>query len=178
MGFPGGASDKEPACQCRRCTRPGFSSWVRRIPGGGHGNPLQYSCLVNPMDRGAWQCVVHGVAEIGTWLKQLHMEVPSSTRSPSSRVRHSGENILADLCPWRSLKDNIWSKWNVNPKAVQVSSNGDMVYEKMSDKPLHCGVIIERPWRWSENKKIKILLGLLGTQKMQVRGVKVYKHKT
>ena len=34
-----------------------------RSPGGGHGNPLQYSCLENPMDRGAWQGTVHGVAE-------------------------------------------------------------------------------------------------------------------
>ena len=32
-------------------------------PGGGHGNPLQYSCLENPMDRGAWQATVHGVAK-------------------------------------------------------------------------------------------------------------------
>ena len=33
-----------------------------RSPGGGHGNALQYSCLENPMDRGAWQATVHGVA--------------------------------------------------------------------------------------------------------------------
>ena len=34
-----------------------------RSPGEGHGNPLQYSCLGNPMDRGAWQATVHGVAK-------------------------------------------------------------------------------------------------------------------
>ena len=37
-----------------------------RSPGGGHGNPLQYSCLENPMDRGAWQAAVHGVAKSRT----------------------------------------------------------------------------------------------------------------
>ena len=37
-----------------------------RSPGGGHGNPLQYSGLENPMDRGAWQTTVHGVAESDT----------------------------------------------------------------------------------------------------------------
>ena len=37
-----------------------------RFPGGGHGNPLQYSCLENPMDRGAWWAMVHGVAQSQT----------------------------------------------------------------------------------------------------------------
>ena len=37
-----------------------------RSPGGGHGNPLQYSCLVNPMDRGAWRAIVQGVTELDT----------------------------------------------------------------------------------------------------------------
>ena len=39
-----------------------------RSPQGGHGNPLQYSCLENPMDRRAWLAIVHGVAKIWTWL--------------------------------------------------------------------------------------------------------------
>ena len=38
-------------------------SWSGGSPGGGHGNPLQYSCLDNYMDRGAWGSTVHGVAE-------------------------------------------------------------------------------------------------------------------
>ena len=37
-----------------------------RSPGGGHGNPLQHSCLENPMDRGAWWATVHGVTELDT----------------------------------------------------------------------------------------------------------------
>ena len=40
-----------------------------RSPGGGHGNPLQYSCLENPMDRGAWQATVHRAAKSWTRLK-------------------------------------------------------------------------------------------------------------
>ena len=39
-----------------------------RSPGGGNGNPLQYSFLKNPMDRGAWWAIVHGVAKSWTWL--------------------------------------------------------------------------------------------------------------
>ena len=47
-----------------------------RSPGGGNGNPLQYSCLENPMDRGAWEAIVHRVAKSQTRLRQLskHME--------------------------------------------------------------------------------------------------------
>ena len=51
MGFPGGAGGKEPACQCRRQKRCGFSPWLGKIPGEGNGNLLQHSCLENPMDR-------------------------------------------------------------------------------------------------------------------------------
>ena len=58
-GFPGGSSDKESACQCRRCKRHGFDSQVGKIPGRGHGNPLQYSCLETPMNRRTWQPTVH-----------------------------------------------------------------------------------------------------------------------
>jgi len=42
-----------------------------RSPGGGHGNPLQYSCLENPMDRGAWRATVYGITKSQTRLKQL-----------------------------------------------------------------------------------------------------------
>ena len=47
--------------------RCGFNPWVRKYSGEGNGNPVQYSCLENPMDRGAWWAViVHGVAESDT----------------------------------------------------------------------------------------------------------------
>ena len=49
-GFPGGSEGKESACSAED---PGLIPGLRRCPGGGHGNPLQYSCLENPMDRGA-----------------------------------------------------------------------------------------------------------------------------
>ena len=54
------AKCKESACQRRSC---GFHPWVGKSPGEGNDNPLQYSCLGNPMDRGAWQVTVHGVAK-------------------------------------------------------------------------------------------------------------------
>ena len=58
LGFPGGARGKESTCQCRRCKNTGFISWLGRSPGKGNGNPLQYSCLENSMERGARQTTV------------------------------------------------------------------------------------------------------------------------
>ena len=45
-----------------------------RSPGGGHGNPLQYSCLESPMDRRAWRATTSGVAKSQTQLKQLNTQ--------------------------------------------------------------------------------------------------------
>ena len=53
--------------------RHGFSLWVGRLPGGGQGNPLQYFCLENPMDRGAWWAMIHRVTKSRVELKRLHM---------------------------------------------------------------------------------------------------------
>ena len=61
---------QEPACQCRRCKRQEFAPWVGEIPWRRHGNPLQYSCLENSMDRGAWWAIVHGIAKSRTWLTE------------------------------------------------------------------------------------------------------------
>ena len=61
-------SGEESASQCRRHKRHGFDSWVRKIPGGGNGNPLGYSYLGNPMHRGAWEAAIHGVAKSRTCL--------------------------------------------------------------------------------------------------------------
>ena len=57
MCFPGGSDDKETAYDTGDL---GSIPGLGRFPGGGHGNPLQYSCLANPMDRGAWWATVHG----------------------------------------------------------------------------------------------------------------------
>ena len=63
-GFPGGISGKQPTCQCRRYKRCRFNPWVRKIPWRREWQPLQYSCLGNPMDRGAWRATVHGTQRI------------------------------------------------------------------------------------------------------------------
>ena len=61
MGFPHSSVGKESACNAGD---PGSFSGSGRSPGEGNGNPIQYSCLENPMDRGAWRTIVHGVVRV------------------------------------------------------------------------------------------------------------------
>ena len=63
MGFPGGLDGNESASNAGD---PGSIPGWGRSPGGGNGNPCQYSCLENPMDREAWRATVHGVAKSQT----------------------------------------------------------------------------------------------------------------
>ena len=61
--LPGGSDGKESAYNAGD---PGSIPRLGRFPGEGNGNPFQYSCLENPMDRGAWQTTVHGVGKSWT----------------------------------------------------------------------------------------------------------------
>ena len=71
MGFPGSSvvKKKKSACNAGDVGDAGSIPGSGRPPGGGHGNPRQYSCLENPMDRGRWWAIIHGVAESRTRLK-------------------------------------------------------------------------------------------------------------
>ena len=71
LGFPGGSSGRESACNAGAPGDTGLISGSGRSPGGGNGNLLQYSCLGNSMDRGAWWATVHGAAKSRTQLKQF-----------------------------------------------------------------------------------------------------------
>ena len=71
LGFSWWLGCKESACSAGATGDVGSIPESGRSPGGGHDNPLQYSCLKNPMNRGAWQVTVHGVTKSQTWLKWL-----------------------------------------------------------------------------------------------------------
>ena len=87
-----------------------FDTWV--YAGEGNGNPLQYSCLENPVDRGAWWAAVYGVAQSRTWLKRL------SSSSSSSRL-YAQE---WDYCViWYFRNYQLWQFWNM-PKNVQTNT--------------------------------------------------------
>ena len=69
-GFPGGSDGKASTCNAGN---PGLIPRSGRFPREGNGNPLQYSCLENPMDGGTWWATVHGSQRVGhDWATLLH----------------------------------------------------------------------------------------------------------
>ena len=84
LGFPSGSVGKESACSAGNV---GSISGSGKFPEGGHGTVLQYSCLENPMDRGAWQTTVLGVTKSQTRLQQ----VSTHTHTQQVVCRRCGE---------------------------------------------------------------------------------------
>ena len=85
--FPGGSDSEESVCnEGDQGSIPGSG----RSPGGGNGNPLQYSCLENPMDRGAWWATVHGVTKSQTRL--------SGYTTPTEKMNKQATDWEKDTC--------------------------------------------------------------------------------
>ena len=76
LGFWDGASSKESPASAGDMRDVGSIPGSGRSPGGGHGNPLRYSFLENPMDRGLWQNTVHGVTK--SWTRLMRLSTPQS----------------------------------------------------------------------------------------------------
>ena len=85
---------KNLPANCRIQRDAGLIPGLGRSPGEGHGNPLQYSCLENPADRGAWWATVHRVTQSQTQLKQLSMQKMIGKRYRKRRQRIRVEFFL------------------------------------------------------------------------------------
>ena len=94
VGFPGGASDKEPSANAGDARDVDSIPGWGRSPGGGLGHPVQYSCLENPMDRGAWWATVHSVAKSRLGLKQLSMQHRWVVKSNTSYLSMNGTGLF------------------------------------------------------------------------------------
>ena len=127
-GFPGGSDGKESDCSVGDLSSiPGLG----RSPREGNGNPLQYSCLENPMDRGAWLATVHGVAKSRTQLRDFHFwDLRSSIclvfvglpqRLSGKESCSSGDTGDTDLipgsggCPGKGHGNPLQYSWLENP---------------------------------------------------------------
>ena len=115
MDFRGCLVDKEPICNAG-CI--GSIPGLGRSPGGGHGKPLQYSCLENFMDRGAWCNTVHRVTRNWTQLKWLIMHAPNMISVPMlailltfSLVPCQATMDLMGMSPVRKRSISIFGRW-------------------------------------------------------------------
>ena len=103
VDFPGGASGKES----RDIRDAGVIPGLGRSPGEGHGNPLQYYCLENPMDREAWRAIVHRVAKTQTRLKRLSTLVSVKCSGISVCINCMYLDVLGCQCMGRQRRSHV-----------------------------------------------------------------------
>ena len=100
MGCPGGSDGKESACNAGD---QGWRPMLGRSRRKGNGNPFQYSCLENPMDRGAWRAIVHGVAKSWTQLSDYESESHAVVSDSLWPFELQPTRLL---CPWNCSGKN------------------------------------------------------------------------
>ena len=119
-GFPGGSDDREYACNAGEL---GLIPGLGRSPGEGNAYPLQYSCLDNPMDRGAWRATLHRVTESRTRLSDFTFTFFHFGRKLRSILRAgtpmgtAGRGTLPCCCVWveppqRFPGQVLWLFWS------------------------------------------------------------------
>ena len=101
MGFPHSSVGKESDCNAGD---PGSIPGFRRYPGEGNGNPLQYSCLENPMDREAWQATVNGVRRVGHNLE-------TKLAPPRTYIQWGRDSLFNKRC---------WENWTATCKRMKL----------------------------------------------------------
>ena len=109
-GFPGGSNDEESPCNAGDL---GLITGLGRFPGEGFGIPLQYSCLENPSDRGAWGATAQRVAQNQKQLKWL------STHALGTKIPH------ASWCGHKGKKQNLWIPWDHEITLFEVPKDGE-----------------------------------------------------
>ena len=103
-GFPGGSVVKNPPANAGATEDSGLIPGLGRFPGEGIGNPLQYSCLENPMNRGVWWATAHGISkesDTTEWLS-MHTHIPKGAHYTHVHV-HTHTHTHTRL--WGKIKD-------------------------------------------------------------------------
>ena len=115
LGFPGGTNGKEPACQCRRVRGLGSTPGSGRFPGGGHGNPLQYSCLENPREQ-------RSLMGYNPW---------------GHRVRHDWSDWACMQCKVHRVKHRrlLKAAWRLTLKSLELHAKKSRLYSVWGGQP-------------------------------------------
>ena len=135
----------DPSDVCRTQTMrsgvmPGLSGWglylycrdLRRC-WGGHGNPLQYSCLENPMDRGAWWAAVHGVLQSRTRLKRLNMHACIGEGNGNPLQYSFLGNPRDGGAWWAAVAQSLWGRTE-STRLKRLSSSSRKVWRVLNKK--------------------------------------------
>ena len=94
--FPGDAVVKNPPANAVDIRDAGSIPVSGRFPGKGNGNPLQYSYLGNPMDRGAWWATTHGITKSRDMAEHTHTHTHITTTIPINEYKQGAERFLID----------------------------------------------------------------------------------
>ena len=108
-GLPWWLSGKEAAWNAENAGDMGLIPRLGRSPEGGNGNPLQYSCLENPMDRGAWWAAVHKVSKSWTWL--FHFSLSCIGEGNGNPLQCSCLENLRDSGAWWAAIYGVAQSW-------------------------------------------------------------------
>ena len=134
-------------------TDMGSNPGLGRSPGGGHCNPLQYSCLENPMDRGAWWAMVHRVSKSWTRLRQLSMHACTWIREGSNWPKLKREEVVGisfDLL-LMEVKGTTLDAW-LTPSTVSLSFF--CTCEQVSICLYKCPALSQDSW--TESRKVHL----------------------
>ena len=133
---------KESACNAGDNN---LTSGSGRSPGEGNGNPLHYPCLENPMDRGAWGAIVHGVAKSQTCLKWLSTHTWAESRKMVLMNMFSGsnrdrENRRVNTAQGRRRWGELWEHWDIYITVCKTDTQQKWLYHTGSST--RCSVTI------------------------------------
>ena len=152
MGFPGGSVINNPPAMHENPIQ--FLGW---FPGERNGNPLQYSCLKNPMDRGAWNARVHRIMKSQTQLKWLSIITDNSNYRkhsvPLQLVTTSDKGIIMShfLSKWEDWLLNItcvlFEQFTIFNHHLDLKSNRNHVWIEILSNFLASLFIISKKWK-------------------------------
>ena len=155
-------SGKESTCQSRRHR---FDPWVRKIPGEGNGNPVQYSCLENPIDRGTWRATVHGFARVGYNLATKPPPVRTHSKPSGTKVRPFSPGKFINVSPLMSTSSSaiVLSPCMFKPRkpeaAFWMGRRDGYIEEKLSNLFHFRGVVFRSP-KLEKEKRHKTFIKL------------------